>query len=104
MNIKRENKMKIFRAYIITAAVCLCITSAVAAIFVADENAKKITLGQENAVLVLNSGDEKYYSDPVNPLPFLEKLKEGAEKAASIAPPPISNIYWFVVNSEKLTN
>ncbi len=96
--------MKIFRAYIITAAVCLCITSAVAAIFVADENAKKITLGQENAVLVLSSADEKYYSDPVNPLPFLEKLKNGAEKAASIAPPPINNIYWFVVNSKTLMN
>ena len=96
--------MKIFRAYIITAAVCLCITSAVAGIFVADENAKKITLGQENAVLVLNSNDEKYYSDSLNPLPFLEKLKEGAEKAASIAPPPISNIYWFIVNSKSVMN
>ena len=96
--------MKIFRAYIITAAVCLCITSAVAGIFVADENAKKITLGQENAVLVLNSNDEKYYSDSLNPMPFLEKLKEGAEKAASIAPPPISNIYWFIVNSKNVMN
>ncbi len=96
--------MKIFRAYIITAVVCLCITSAVAAIFVADENAKKITLGQENAVLVLSSTDEKYYSDPVNPLPFLEKLQEGAEKAASIAPPPINNIYWFIINSKTSAN
>lgn len=96
--------MKIFRAYIITAVICLCITSAVAGIFVADENAKKITLGQQNAVLVLNSTDEKYYSDCVNPLPFLEKLKEGAKKAASIAPPPISNIYWFYVNSKNAMN
>jgi len=96
--------MKIFRAYIITAVVCLCLTSSIAAIFVADENAKKITLGQENTVLVLSSADEKYYSDPINPLPFLEKLKEGAEKAASIAPPPISNIYWFVINSKRTAN
>ena len=96
--------MKLFRAYIITAAVCLCITSSVAAIFVADENAKKITLGQKNAVLVLNSTDEKYYSDSLNPLPYLEKLKESAEKAASIAPPPISNIYWFAVNSKSAMN
>lgn len=97
-------KIKIFRAYIITAMVCLCVTSVIASVFVAEENAKKITLGQENAVLVLSSTDEKYYTDPVNPLPFLEKLKEGAKKAASIAPPPISNIYWFVFNSEKLMN
>lgn len=96
--------MKIFRAYIITAVVCLCITSGVAAVFVADENAKKITLGQENAVLVLSSADEKYYSDSVNPLPFLEKLKESAEKAASIAPPPINNIYWFIANSKRIMN
>lgn len=95
-------EIKIFRAYIITAAVCLCITSAIAGIFVAEENAEKIMLGQQTAVLVLNSTDEKYYSDTVNPVPFLKKLKESAEKAASIAPPPISNIYWFVFNTEKL--
>ena len=96
--------MKILRAYIITAAVCLCVTSALSAAFVADENAKKITLGEEYAVLVLSSADEKYYSDPVNPMPFLRKLKEGAEKAASIAPPPIGNIYWFVINSKSVMN
>ncbi len=96
--------MKIFRAYIITAVVCFCITSAVSAFFVADENAKKITLGEEYAVLVLNSTDEKYYSDTVNPMPILEKLKEGAEKAAGIAPPPVGNIYWFIVNSKSVMN
>lgn len=96
--------MKIFRAYIITAVVCLCVTSSLSAVFVADENAKKITLGQENTVLVFSSTDEKYYPDSVNPMPLLEKLKEGAEKAAGIAPPPISNIYWFVVNSGKIMN
>ncbi|MBQ2848360.1 MAG: hypothetical protein IJE74_08920 [Clostridia bacterium] len=94
-------KTKLFRAYIITAIVCLCITSCVSAIFVADENAKKITLGEENTVLVLSSTDEKYYSDPVNPIPVIEKLAQGAKKAASIAPPPISNIYWFIVNTRK---
>lgn len=93
--------MKLFRAYIITAIVCLCITSCISAIFVADENAKKITLGEENTVLVLSSSDEKYYSDPVNPMPAVEKLVEGAKKAASIAPPPLSNVYWIIVNSEK---
>lgn len=101
MNTKKENKMKIFRAYIITAVICLCVTSAISAFFIADETARKITLGEEYAVLVLGSADEKYYSDPVILQPFLEKLKEGAKKAASYAPPPIGNIYWFVVNSKK---
>ncbi|MBQ2841708.1 MAG: hypothetical protein IJE72_01575 [Clostridia bacterium] len=96
--------MKIFRAYIITAVVCLSITSSLTAIFVADENAKRITLGQENTVLVFSSADEIYYPDSINPTPFLEKLKKGAEKAASIAPPPISNIYWFAVNSKRIMN
>lgn len=97
-------KIRIFRAYIITAVVCLSITASLSAIFVADENAKKITLGQENTVLVFSSADEKFYPDSLNPMPVLEKLKKGAEKAASIAPPPISNIYWFVVNSERITS
>lgn len=96
--------MKIIRAYIITAAVCLCVTSAISAFFVADETARKITLGEEYAVLVLSSADENFYSDPFNPLPLLKKLKEGAEKAAGFAPPPIGNIYWFVVNSGNAMN
>lgn len=96
--------MKFFRAYIITAVVCLSITTSLSAIFIADENAKKITLGQEHTVLVFSSTDEKFYPDSYNPMPIIEKLKKGAEKAAGIAPPPISNIYWFVVNSKKLMN
>lgn len=96
--------MKIFRIYIVTVIVCLCITSVISAFFIADETAKKVTLGEEYAVLVLNSTDEKYNPDSFNPLPLLEKLKEGAEKAASIAPPPVGNIYWFLVNSKNAMN
>ena len=96
--------MKIFRAYIIIAVVCLCVTSAISAFFVADETAKKITLGEDYAVLVLNSEDESLYSEPFNPMPILQKLKEGAKKAAGIAPPPIGNIYWFAVNSKNAMN
>ncbi len=97
-------KMKLLRAYIITAVICLSITASLSAAFVVEENAKRITLGQESAVVVFSSTDEKYYSDSFNPLPFWEKLKKGAEKAAGIAPPPISNIYWFAVNSKRIMN
>lgn len=96
--------MKLFRVYIITAVVCLSITMSISAIFIADENAKRITLGKESTVLVFSSADEKYHSDVFNPMPILEKLGKGAEKAAGIAPPPISNIYWFVVSSERIMN
>lgn len=96
--------MKFFRAYIITAVVCLSITTSLSAIFIADENAKKIALGQENTVLVFSSTDENYYPDSYNPMPLIETLKKGAEKAAGIAPPPISNIYWFVINSKRIMN
>ena len=96
--------MKFFRAYIITAVVCLSITTSLSAIFIADENAKKITLGQDSAMLVFGSNDESFYPDSYNPMPLIEKLKNGIEKAAGIAPPPISNIYWFVVNSKNIMN
>lgn len=94
--------MKIFRAYAITAIICLSLTSIAACIFIADESAKKISLGDESAVVVLSSTDEKLYAEAVNPMPVIEKIKQVAEKAASIAPPPVSNIYWFAVNSETL--
>ena len=96
--------MKLFKAYIIAAVICLSLTSIAACIFVADENAKRISLGEENAVIVFSSVDEKLYEDAVNPLPLIEKLKEAVKTAASLAPPPISNIYWFAVNSEKTAN
>lgn len=93
--------MKIIRYYIITVIVCLSITSVISCIFIADENAKKISLGQDFAVVVMNATAESYYPRAVNSAPMLEKIKNGAKKAASIAPPPFSNIYWLIVNSEK---
>ncbi|MGN0572918.1 MAG: hypothetical protein ACI4IX_03155 [Acutalibacteraceae bacterium] len=90
--------MKILRAYFITAAAVLCLTATAACIFIADENVKKISLGSENAVIVLNSADERLYEEAVNPLPLLEKIKDAAKKAASIAPPPVNNLYWFAEN------
>ena len=90
--------MKILRAYFITAAAVICLTATAACIFIADENVKKISFGNENAVIVLNSADEKLYEEAVNPLPLLEKIKEAAKNAASIAPPPVNNLYWFAEN------
>lgn len=96
--------MKIFRAYVITVIACLSITVLTACMFIADENAKKISLGEEHAIIVLNSAEASLDEKAINPLPFFSKLKENAKKAASIAPPPISNIYWLIVNSEKEEN
>lgn len=43
--------MKLFRAYIITVIICTSIFSTVACILIADENARKISLGEEYAVV-----------------------------------------------------
>ena len=88
--------MKILRAYAVTVIICLSLTSIISGIFVADENARKISLGTESAVVVISSGDERLNEGDINIFPFLEKLKEAAKKAASIAPPPVSNIYWLI--------
>ena len=88
--------MKILRAYAVTAIICLSLTSIISGIFVADENARKISLGTESAVVVISSGDKKLNEGDVNISPALEKLKEAAKKAASIAPPPVNNIYWLI--------
>lgn len=100
MNTQRRVNLKILRAYAVTAIICLSLTSIIFCIFTADENAKKISLGSETAVVVISSGDDKLNEGDINISPALEKLKEAAEKAASLAPPPINNIYWFAVNSE----
>lgn len=90
--------MKIFRAYIITAIICISITTIAACIFIADESAKRITFGDESTVIVFGSKAEPLGENEINPLPVIEKIKDGAKKAAEIAPPPISNIYWFFAN------
>ena len=88
--------MKILRAYAVTVIICLSLTSIISCIFVADENARKISLGTESAVVVISSDDKKLNDGDINISPAIEKLKEAAKKAASIAPPPISNIYWLI--------
>ena len=93
--------MKLFRIYIIAAFICISLTTMAGCIFIADETAKKVSLGQESAVVVLNSADEKLYDDTVNLLPMIEKLKETAKKAAAYLPPPINGIYWWNVSCEK---
>ncbi len=100
MNTQRRINLKILRAYAVTAIICLSLTSIISGIFIADENARKISLGSENAVVVISSGDEKLSNGEIDISPALEKIKNAAKKAAGIAPPPISNIYWFVVNTK----
>ena len=85
--------MKILRAYLITAMVCISVFSTVGCIFIADENARKIALGEEYAIVAMNNSDEK---SGTNPLPVMGRIAEEIKRAASIAPPPINNIYWFM--------
>lgn len=85
--------MKILRVYIITVILCISIFSTVACIFIADENARKIALGEEYAVVAMNNSAEK---SAANPLPVIDRIAEEIKRAASIAPPPINNIYWLM--------
>ncbi|MEE1011191.1 MAG: hypothetical protein U0L11_04040 [Acutalibacteraceae bacterium] len=94
--------MKILRAYAVTVMICLSIISVTACVFVADENARKISFGSESAVAVINSSDEGLSENTVNLSEIFIKIKNVTEKAVSISPPPLSNIYWFIVNSENL--
>lgn len=96
--------MKIMRAYAVAVMICFSLTAITACLFIADENARKISFGSENAVAVISSTDENLYENSVNFSHFIESLKDATKKAASFAPPPVSNIYWFMVNSENLLN
>lgn len=97
MNTQRNDEMKIFRAYIITAIICISITALAASIFVADENARKITLGEKPAVVVMNRNEKPIKSYEIDASPILEKIKNAVKRAASIAPPPVNNIYWIIL-------
>ena len=94
--------MKFLRAYAVAVMICISLTSVTACVFVADENARKISLGNESAVAVISSSDEDLHENAVNLSHVLTKITSTTKKAASIAPPPLSNIYWFIVNSENL--
>lgn len=88
--------MNILRAYAVTVIICLSLTSIISGIFIADENTRKISLGTESTVVVMGSSNEKVSEDEIDIYPTIAKLKNAAKKAAGIAPPPISNIYWLI--------
>lgn len=54
--------MNVMRAYAVFALVCLSVTAVTACIFIADENARKITLGSESAVFTLGNGAKSPFS------------------------------------------
>ena len=87
--------MKILRAYAVTAIICLSLTSIISCIFIADENAKKISLDDKSAVVVMNSTDKALFENAVDFSEYINKIRMITEKAAGIAPPPVNNIYWF---------
>ncbi len=60
--------MKLFRAYILTVIICISISSVISCIFIADENARKISLGEEYAVVS---------ADDINPL--LHEIKRAVK-------------------------
>lgn len=76
----------------------ISLTFSAVCIFTADEAAKKVTLGENRAVLVLGSDSEKLDDGTTDLAGYFEKAKAAIETAASIAPPPISNIYFLIKN------
>ena len=92
--------MKILRAYIITVIACISIVSTIACFFIADENAKKISLGEDFTVVVMDENKENS-ENSVNYLPEIKKITEKIKRVASIAPPPVNNIYWFIEGIER---
>ncbi len=88
--------MKLFRAYIITVVVCISIATMTGCFFIADETAKKVSLGEESAVVVINSADEKLYGNTVNITPVIEKFIQTIKKAAAYMPPPVNSVYYFI--------
>lgn len=88
--------MKLLRAYVITVIITISIASTVACVFIADENAKKISLGEEYTVVVMKNPAQKVEENEINSFPVLNRIAESIEKAAGFAPPPINNIYWFI--------
>lgn len=68
------------------------ITALTASVFVADENARKITLGERIAVVVIGSREKPTANTEFDILPILQKIEEEIKKAAGFAPPPIDDI------------
>ena len=100
MNTQRNERVKFFRIYLIAVMIFASITALTASIFLADESAKKITFGEKTAVVVISSREAPATENEIDVSHLLEKIKEEIKKAAGIAPPPISNLYWIAVTSE----
>lgn len=95
MIINEEKNLKLIRNYITVIMICASLTFCAAGILSADESARRVVLGEQNAVLVLNSTGRSPANAAEDISPILRKAAEITEKAVLFAPPPISNIYWF---------
>ena len=83
--------MKFFRMYLITVMIFASITAFTASVFIADERARKITLGEKSAVVVIGNREKLAENGEIDILPILEKIKQQIKKAAGFAPPPIDD-------------
>ncbi len=53
--------MKLLKIYFLTALILACLTFFAAGAVAVDENAKKISMGEEIPVIQLNDGDNFYF-------------------------------------------
>ena len=65
--------MKFFRIYLIAVMIIASITVLTASVFVADENARKITLGEKNEVVVIGNREKPASNNEFDILPILKK-------------------------------
>ncbi len=96
--------MKTFRIYIVCAIFIVSSTLGCAFVCVADENARKISLGAQSAAVAVSFSNEELPSETTNLLETVSKLKENAKKAAGFIPPPFGCLYKIATIARNSTN
>lgn len=84
-----------FRKYVIIMVVFICLTFAVSCVFIADESARKVCLGDSGAMLAFGSTSESIGNNITDISPYIGRLTEIMKRAAVIAPPPVSSFYYL---------
>ncbi len=90
-----HGEFRMLKAYMLTVILCLCLTAAALGVAVAGNNTQKLSLGREQARVVLSQQEDRlslHTGDMQWSLPAA--LPRDADSLLRMAPPPLCTAHW----------
>lgn len=94
--------MNIIKMFIVTVLFCVCGASVACGAFMAEENVRYITFGENRTSLALSQRENGIAFVSGTDMLYIDSPVESLKTTLSLAPPPISTIYRLAQCIEEL--